>query len=914
MTDATRKINATRVIGGGSSAVAASAHAACARFRGTDPLITGTTRRGLAKSLGFVDEFGGIPDARWMRAMTFERLVRDERFASEVATTAVGRLGLDRPTQVVIVNARISIDRTAQLLTAAHERAVAGGAATMMYGLAVPFVSFEDERATDVKPDFAVVAPTTGDHAQSWLVMGDAKDYERVRSRIDDPRLLKGFLQVALGAESAEAWSRLPVGMRVHTHGVLAVPRNSFLQPEALVELLDDHRREVRMRVEERLREAAAAGDYGGDSAMDAHVHHLKATFDPASCPSCTLFAFCRQELRDSADPTDVLIEVGIDPADRPTVTGLVDGTGEERTPRRSVRARVLATVSGNAESTGQLRVDQAGQAGTINVVIAKSDSAALGVYGIAVQRVAPAGVGDWATTVFDDPQSATTRRALMKILGTEILAALKDRRQADPSEPDPVHLVVPDRATADVLASIADNLAGVELSRLRWARDKQMGRPTLTFNGEEAIVPSALSARERTAVSFLLEEDRARAFILRTPVVDVRSALALHLVPGGPSVSAGRLDYLVAWAEPGPGGPNRHRILSDAVENEVHTPGARLTNRRSNAIHNAFTGTRSTEARPARPTDYAELVRDELEYKATTLEKAVVVLQAIPESRLRAVYRAIEGDAQNVWRRRLTLHASDLVRFGRTYRSWRNSLVPAIEADATCDRQLLALGNPQVALDAAADAGNRYVAMARVVGDSPLVLEIDSRRMGDGGRIVLLHVNDTACAEGPWVDVAFQKGSFKFAGLSIGPLSTADPAQRYLRWSPDLDPGIEIGDSLVVADFSWFCNLKGNKALAVSRPSPDVTSSPKADCEDQSYVDDPDSHQFCCRPHEIAESEWSDVLAERRARGELNPDVWPPVVDGDAFEVTPADAPIGDPSDGPAERAPDDVTSDDLG
>ena len=47
-----------KVLGGGSGAVAASTHAACARFRGTDPLITGVTRRGLAKALGFADEFG----------------------------------------------------------------------------------------------------------------------------------------------------------------------------------------------------------------------------------------------------------------------------------------------------------------------------------------------------------------------------------------------------------------------------------------------------------------------------------------------------------------------------------------------------------------------------------------------------------------------------------------------------------------------------------------------------------------------------------------------------------------------------------------------------------------------------------------------------------------------------------------
>jgi len=112
--------------------------------------------------------------------MTFERLVRDERFASKVATTAVGRLDLKRPTKVVVVNARINVDRTAQSLADAHSRAVADGAATMIYGLAVPFVGFEDERATDVKTDF--VAPKKGDEQSNWLILGDAKDYERVRA------------------------------------------------------------------------------------------------------------------------------------------------------------------------------------------------------------------------------------------------------------------------------------------------------------------------------------------------------------------------------------------------------------------------------------------------------------------------------------------------------------------------------------------------------------------------------------------------------------------------------------------------------------------------------------------------------------------------------------------------------------
>src|SRR4051794_23836950 len=103
-----------KALGGGSGAVAASSHAACARFRGTDPLITARTRRNLARDLGAHDQFGGIPEARWMRAMTFERLVRDKRFASELATTAVGRLDLPRPTKVVIANAHVNVDKTAE--------------------------------------------------------------------------------------------------------------------------------------------------------------------------------------------------------------------------------------------------------------------------------------------------------------------------------------------------------------------------------------------------------------------------------------------------------------------------------------------------------------------------------------------------------------------------------------------------------------------------------------------------------------------------------------------------------------------------------------------------------------------------------------------------------------------------------
>lgn len=64
------------VSGGASSAVAASAHASCARFRGTDPLITGISRRKLAQDVGYSKGLEStIPLLRWMRAMRFEELV-----------------------------------------------------------------------------------------------------------------------------------------------------------------------------------------------------------------------------------------------------------------------------------------------------------------------------------------------------------------------------------------------------------------------------------------------------------------------------------------------------------------------------------------------------------------------------------------------------------------------------------------------------------------------------------------------------------------------------------------------------------------------------------------------------------------------------------------------------------------------
>ena len=885
--------------GGGSSAVAASAHAGCARFRHTDPLIIGRSRRKLAAHLGKPDISAGIPEARWMRAMTFEALVRHERFVSPLLTTAVGRLGLDRPAAVRRDNGRVSVTATAAVLRRAHDSAIADGHATLITNLAIPFVGLEDDDATPVKPDFAIVAPRpapNGGVTGSWLIMGDAKDYERVRSRIDDQRMLKGFLQVALGAESAAAWSQLPAGMEVHRSGALAVPRNAFLQPTAVIEQLDDHRQEVRARVAERTALLAQLGTtpVPGDGLAD-FVAHLESRFDPASCVSCALFNYCRAELRervDHEDPAALLVEIGIEPEVRPALVGLIDGTGATDQAPASIVANVTATLRGLPQWTRQLRVDPAGLPGTINVVVAKSDAAALGVYGLGLSRVKSDGSATaWTFHAFADPQSPETRRRVMALLGAELDAAMSGLAARRPAEPEPVHLVLPDAVTGDLLVSISDSLAGVETSRLRWQRDLDMGRPALTWDGEEAVLPAPLTAHERLAISFLLEEDRARAMSLRWPIVNLRTMIARHLVAGGPAVDHGRLDYLVEWAEATES--LGHRLVSDAIAENPHTPGARLSNARSDAIHQVAPRY-GTSPHPGDPHVYRGLILDELSYKAAIVDRALRVLAGLGDSALRPLYRELEAAAQGVWRRRLRLHASDLVTFGRTQWFWRNNQVPMLDKDRACADQLLALGNPQAAADMARDAGNRELAVAVVTSIAPLRLLVRSRRLGDGRCVVALHINGQPCVEGGGVKVKIQQTSFKFDQMLGGVLAADDDTRRGLglRWDVSEPVTLAVRDQVIVASHAWLGDLSKHEQIKVDRPGLDGISAPKPTCTENSYTDDPDAHQWCCRPHEIAEAATSDYFAEQRKLGKMNPEVWPPVIDAESLDVTAVGAP----------------------
>lgn len=113
----------------------------------------------------------------------------------------------------------------------------------------------------------------------------------------------------------------------------------------------------------------------------------------------------------------------------------------------------------------------------------------------------------------------------------------------------------------------------------------------------------------------------------------------------------------------------------------------------------------------PPRPANedadrYEALVTAALDYRIEVLERTLAVLGRLGSSRLRDVHRVLEDDAQKVWGRRLALQASDLVRFSRTYRTWRNFQVEMLGIDRKCFDQLTCLADAAFAHDRASDAG----------------------------------------------------------------------------------------------------------------------------------------------------------------------------------------------------------------
>ena len=155
------------------------------------------------------------------------------------------------------------------------------------------------------------------------------------------------------------------------------------------------------VRAEERL---AAKHELGEDRPTEDeladYVAHLEATFDPRTCASCNLFSLLPlRAARLQQIPWHLLIEIGIAPLrrGRPRRAGRRHRRGRRAPLPEAHVAQVTATVTGLPQWTGRLRADPVGLPGTINVVLVKSDAAALGVHGIAVQRIGADGPETWA-------------------------------------------------------------------------------------------------------------------------------------------------------------------------------------------------------------------------------------------------------------------------------------------------------------------------------------------------------------------------------------------------------------------------------------------------------------------------------------------------------------------------------------
>ena len=189
---------------------------------------------------------------------------------------------------------------------------------------------------------------------------------------------------------------------------------------------------------------------------------------------------------------------------------------------------------------------------------------------------------------------------------------------------------------------------------------------------------------------------------------------------------------------------------------------------------------------------------------------------------------------------------------------------------------------------------------------------------MGGGDRVVLLTHDGTPWLESDGVTVRPMGSAIKLLGYCLGPLlappdsADADRRGRFV-WEPHIVPPLSVGDRVVLARLDWFSALARKSEFNVDRPRRDEQASPKPTCDESSYASDAEAHRWCCKPHELIEAEFADDIALRRARRELNPEVWPPVRDLDGFEVAPVGKPTSSTVQVPDSVAPEGVTLDDL-
>ena len=347
-----------------------------------------------------------------MRAMTFERLVRDKQFASRGRDhDRVGALGLDAPTEVVDRRrarqgrrgprsarrcARPRRRTTARPRCSTGSRSRSSGSRTMS--------------ATDVKPDFAVVAPRAVDGAdpRSWL----------------DHRRREGLRARPLAHRRRTPAEGLPPGRprRRVRRGLVAAAGRHGCAP--LRRARGAAQRLPAARGARRGPRTTTARRFGCGRRAPARGDDVRAT--TSARPVRRLRRAPRGDVRPGRVPVlhAVLVlprrAAASDGPDRPAgrdrhpaASGRHVARARRRRPadgRRPAgvdrRAKVAATRQRRRRSDRAARAStRSGLPGTVNVVLAKSDGAALGVYGIAIQRVTATVAATGSVTVFDDPQ-----------------------------------------------------------------------------------------------------------------------------------------------------------------------------------------------------------------------------------------------------------------------------------------------------------------------------------------------------------------------------------------------------------------------------------------------------------------------------------------------------------------------------
>ena len=81
--------------------------------------------------------------------------------------------------------------------------------------------------------------------------------------------------------------------------------------------------------------------------------------------------------------------------------------------------------------------------------MLVKSDAAALGVHGVALQLVGRDGPAEWVRRFYDDPQSPATRRSIMRLIAPGI-------RDLHDAGLQPVHAPCPRQTHQRVLATFS--------------------------------------------------------------------------------------------------------------------------------------------------------------------------------------------------------------------------------------------------------------------------------------------------------------------------------------------------------------------------------------------------------------------------------------------------------------------------